>query len=154
MVLFPQKPSEDEEWEEHEAFVLALLKSARKTWRLDLDRVALAGISQGGHGAWVFGARHPGLWSCLVPVCGYGRARTVASRAWRLPAWAFHGLQDDVVDPGETRSIVAEMERRRREAGLPEPRMTLYPGVGHGCWAQAFGEAALPEWMLAQRREK
>ena len=154
VVLFPQKPSEDEEWEEHEAFVLALLKSARKTWRLDLDRVALAGISQGGHGAWVFGARHPGLWSCLVPVCGYGRARTVASRAWRLPAWAFHGLLDDVVDPGETRSIVAELERRRREAGLPEPRMTLYPGVGHGCWAQAFGEPELPAWILAQRRAR
>jgi predicted peptidase len=154
IVLFPQKPTEDEEWEEREAFVLRLLRAAQGTWRIDPDRVALAGISQGGHGAWVFGARHPALWSCLVPVCGYGRARTVASRAWRLPVWAFHGLQDDVVDPRDTQGIVAELARRRREAGLPEPRMTLYPDLNHGCWATAFGEPELPAWILAQRRGK
>ena len=108
--------------------MLQLLRAAQKTWRIDPDRVALAGISQGGHGAWIFGARHPGLWSCLVPVCGYGRAHTVASRAWRLPVWAFHGLKDDVVDPRDTQGIVAELARRKREAGLPEPQHDALPG--------------------------
>jgi predicted peptidase len=152
VVLLPQKPREDEEWEEHEVFVLQTLRAAEKSWRIDPDRVALAGISQGGHGAWVFGARHASLWSCLVPVCGYGRAHTVAPRAWRLPVWAFHGLKDDVVDPRDTQSIVADLARRKREAGLPEPKMTLYPDLNHGCWATAFGEPALPEWILAQKR--
>ncbi len=154
VVLFPQKPTEDEEWEEREAFVLEVLSTAGRKWHIDRDRVALAGISQGGHGAWVFGARHAQLWSCLVPVCGYGRARTVASRAWGLPVWAFHRLKDDVVNPQETKDIVAELARRRREAGLPEPRMTLYPDLNHGCWATAFGDSTLPAWILAQRRGK
>jgi predicted peptidase len=154
IVLFPQKPTEDEEWEEREAFVLKLLATAEKTWAVDPDRVALAGISQGGHGAWVFGARHSNLWSCLVPVCGYGRARTVASRAWRLPTWAFHGLRDDVVNPQDTRDIVADLAQRKKNAGLPEPKLTLYPDLNHGCWMAAFGEPELPKWILEQKRAK
>ena len=93
---------EDEEWEEREDLVFGVLRAARKAWRIEADRVALTGVSQGGHGAWMIGARHPELWSCLVPVCGYGRALTVASRVAKLPVWAFQGLKDDVVDPRET----------------------------------------------------
>jgi predicted peptidase len=153
VAVLPQKPSADEEWEEREDLVFAALEAVQRGYRVDPDRVALTGISQGGHGAWLLGARHPHLWSCLVPVCGYGRARTVA-RAWRLPVWAFHGLKDDVVDPRETRDIVAELARRRQAAGLSEPRTTLYSDLGHGCWAAAYGDSLLPAWILSQRRER
>ena len=152
VVLLPQKPRDDEEWTEHEDLVFAVLAAARRRWRLDPERIALTGVSQGGHGAWMIGARHPDLWSCLVPVCGYGRAHT-ASRAWRLPVWAFQGAQDDVVDPREPQAIVAELARRAREAGRPEARLTLYPDLGHGCWAAAYADSSLPGWMLAQKRE-
>jgi predicted peptidase len=152
VVVMPQKPREDEEWEEHEDFVFAALRAVRRTWRIDPDRVALTGVSQGGHGTWMIGARHPDLWSCLVPVCGYGRALTVASRVAKLPVWAFQGLKDDVVDPRETQSIVAELTRWRRLRGSPEPHLTLYPDLGHGCWATAYADSTLPVWILAQRR--
>jgi predicted peptidase len=158
VVVLPQKPREDEEWEEREDLVLGVLHAAQKSWRIDPDRVALTGISQGGHGAWMIGARHPELWSCLVPVCGYGRARTV-SRAWRLPVWAFQGLKDDVVDPREPEKIVAALRERQQAAGLDaeDPRvarLTLYPDLGHGCWAAAYADSTLSAWMLAQRRAR
>jgi predicted peptidase len=152
VVVMPQKPSENEEWEEHEDLVFGALEAAGKRFRIDPARVALTGISQGGHGAWMIGARHPDRWSCLVPVCGYGRALTVAPRIAKLPVWAFQGAKDDVVDPRETQGIVAELERRTKSAGLPGPRFTLYPDLGHGCWAAAFADSALPAWMLEQRR--
>lgn len=152
VVLLPQKPREDEEWEEHEDLVLAVLRAARKHWNLDPERTALTGVSQGGHGAWMIGARHPELWSCLVPVCGYGRALTVSSRIAKLPVWAFQGLKDDIVDPREPRAIVAELARRKQAAGLPEPRLTLYPDLGHDCWDAAYGDSTLAAWMLSQRR--
>ncbi len=154
VAVMPQKPGADEEWEEREDLVFGALKVVRKEFNIDPDRIALAGISQGGHGAWTIGARHPELWSCLVPVCGYGRAQTVAPRAWKLPVWAFHGLKDDVVDPRETQGIIAELARRKQAGGLPEPRMTLYPELGHGCWVSAFADFALPAWILAQRRAR
>jgi predicted peptidase len=154
LVVFPQKPLEDEEWEEHEALVLAALDSTQREFRVDPDRVALTGISQGGHGAWMIGARHAGLWSCLAPVCGYGRARTVAKRVARLPVWAFHGLKDDLVDPQDTRKIVAALRAEREKLGLDPAaaRMTLYPDANHNSWDPAYAEEELPRWMLGQRR--
>jgi predicted peptidase len=156
VVVFPQKPREDEEWEEHEDLVLAALDSVRREFRVDSARIALTGNSQGGHGAWVIGARHAELWSCLAPVCGYGRALTVATRVARLPVWAFHGMKDDQVDPQDTRKIVEAIRGERARLGLdPQAaRITLYPDANHDSWDPAYAEEELPRWMLAQRREE
>ena len=157
IVVMPQKPAEDEEWEKREGLVMAALEATRREYRVDPDRIMLTGLSQGGHGTWVLGARHPALWSCLAPVCGYARPRQVARRVAALPVWAFHGLRDDLVDPGDTRRMVEAIRGARRAQGLESEgpsgaRMTLYPDVNHGCWDAAYGEADLPGWMLSQRR--
>lgn len=153
-VLMPQKPSEAEEWEEREAIVLAAIADVQSAYRIDADRIALTGISQGGHGVWMIGARHADLFSCLAPVCGYGRARTVAPRVARLPVWAFHGLEDDVVDPQETRDIVAAIRQEKEKQGLDAAtaRLTLYPEANHNSWDAAYGEPELPGWLLGQER--
>jgi predicted peptidase len=156
IVVLPQKPRDDQEWEEREDLVFAAVRAPRHRWRIDPDRIALTGFSQGGHGAWAIGARHPEEWSCLVPICGYGRART-ASRAWRLPVWAFHGAKDDIVDPRDSESIVAGLRDKQRAAGIPEDdrravRLTVYPDVDHGSWIPAYDDPALPAWILGHRR--
>lgn len=155
VVAFPQKPTEQEEWVEHEALVLAVRERLVRIHRADPERIALVGMSQGGHGVWFLGARHPHLWSCLVPICGYGRGRTLGTRAAPLPVWAFHGLLDDVVDPRETRELVRWARERRAQLGLDPAgiRMTLYPEVNHGCWDPALAEPGLPAWILAARAE-
>jgi predicted peptidase len=152
VVVFPQKPRQDEEWEEREDLVLGVLDDATKHGAIDPARIALTGISQGGHGVWMIGARHPERFTCLVAVCGYGRDRTVSSRVARKPVWAFHGLKDDVVDPGDTRRIVNGIRAERRRLGLDSTavRMTLYPDANHDSWDPAFAEEALPGWILAQ----
>ncbi len=152
VVVFPQKPFEDEEWEEREPLVFAVLRDAVRRDHVDATRVALVGISQGGHGTWMIGARHPKLWACLVPVCGYGRARTIQNRATNLPVWAFHGLRDDLVDPNDTRHIVAGLREARAAKGLdPDAvRMTLFPDANHNSWDPAFASDSLATW-LAER---
>jgi predicted peptidase len=151
VVVFPQKPNAESEWEEHETMVFVVLDRAIREFGIDRSRVALAGMSQGGHGAWTFGARHPERWTCLVPVCGYGRARTVSPRVARLPVWAFHGLKDDVVDPAETRHIIEGIraERQRLRLDPAEARVTYFPNANHNSWDSAFAEPALPGWIAA-----
>jgi predicted peptidase len=159
IVIIPQKPSQDAEWEEYELELMTILAHARREYSVDPTRLVLTGLSQGGHGAWVLAARHPELWAAVVPVCGYGTVRSgvpgaftgtvtdLAAAIKSIPAWAFHGEADDVVPVGETRAIVAALE-----AAGAHPRVTIYPGVGHGCWERAYGEQELPDWMLARRR--
>ena len=88
-------------------------------------------------------------------MCGYGRARTVASRIGDVPVWAFHGLRDDVVLPKDTQDIVAEILRLRRAAGIDTNtvKLTLYAQANHDSWDSAYAEPDLPGWLLAQRGE-
>lgn len=149
VVIFPLKPRGDQEWEEHEPLVFAALEDAIRRDGLDPGRIALTGISQGGHGAWVFGARHPERWACVAPVCGYARARTTAGRIAALPVWTFHGLKDDLVLPNDTQAIVADIRVVRKQRGLDPDgvRLTLYPDANHNAWDQAYAEPGLPQWF-------
>ncbi len=149
VAVFPQKPAEDPEWEECEAIVFRVLADAIRRDGIDEKHVALAGISQGGHGTWFIGARHPERWTCLVPICGYGRPRNLQRRAMRLPVWAFHGLRDDVVDPNDTRKIVAGLRHERSANGLDpdDVHMTLFPEANHDSWDPAFAHDSLNVWL-------
>lgn len=156
VVVFPQKPTADEEWWEHEDLVFAALADAAGKFGADPGRAALVGMSQGGHGVWMIGARHPERWRCLVPVCGYGRAQTVATRIRNVPVWCFQGLRDDVVPPRETQEIVRWLHELKRSGGLDTTnvRATFYPDANHDSWDPAFAEEALPGWIadwLAKR---
>lgn len=152
VVVFPQKPVEDEEWEERETLVYKALDDAAKHFAIDRTRVALAGMSQGGHGTWMIGARHPGFWSCLVPICGYGRARSIERRAMNTPVWAFHGLRDDLVDPIDTQKIVAGLREQRTAHALNPAtvHMTLFPDANHNSWDPAFASDSLNAWLKEQ----
>jgi predicted peptidase len=159
IVIIPQKPSQDSEWEQYELELMTMLAHARREYNVDPTRLVLTGLSQGGHAAWVLAAHHPELWAAVVPVCGYAAAprggegashssaAELAARVREMPVWAFHGEADDVVPVRETRAMIAALE-----AAGAHPRGTVYPGVGHGCWERAYGEPELPGWLLAQRR--
>jgi predicted peptidase len=159
IVIIPQKPSQDAEWEQYEPELMTILAQVRQEYSVDPARLVLTGLSQGGHGAWVLGARHPELWAAVVSVCGYGPARQnqpgvfngthaeLAGKIKALPVWAFHGEADDVVPVEETRAMVEALK-----AAGSKPRATFYPGVGHGCWERAYGDTELPGWLLAQRK--
>lgn len=156
VVVMPQKPYEEHEWEEHEDLVIGCLRSAAREFGVDSTRVALVGMSQGAHGTWYIGARDSALWRALVPVSGYGRGRTIAPRVSALPVWAFHGLRDDLVNPEDTRQIIRWLRDAKRARGLdPETaRMTLYPEANHDAWDAAFADPELPRWLVEQTRAR
>jgi predicted peptidase len=165
IVVFPQKPSEGSEWEQHEDAVMGILARVRHELNVDPRRIYLTGLSQGGHGAWVLGARHPGVWAAIAPICGYAAARRdargaglarpytgspqeLAAALRNVPIWAFHGEADDVVAPAESVALVAAVNAAGGSA-----RLTLYPGVGHGSWDRAYRTENLAAWFLDHSRE-
>lgn len=153
IIVAPQKPDAEKQWSAYADLVLAMVEETWRAVRVDRERIALTGLSQGGAGTWAIGAAHAEVWSCLAPVCGYGDASQVAPRVMGLPIWAFHGETDDVVLPEQTRAMAAAIDAEAEKAGVTaRVRVSIYPGVNHGSWDRAYAEAELPGWMLSQRR--
>ena len=64
-----------------------------------------------------------------------------------IPAWLFHGSEDQTVPVAESRLMVEAL----RKAGA-SPRYTEFPGGRHNIWSETFADPALAEWLMAQRR--
>ena len=147
VVVLPQKPDRESQWAEHDAMVMAMLAAAEREYRIDRSRRLLTGLSQGGAGTWALGAAHPGVWAAIAPVCGYGRPADVAPKLTAMPIRAFHGLDDRVVPPQQSKDLVAAVNAAGGSAALTE-----YEGVAHNSWDAAYRESPLAEWLQQQVR--
>jgi predicted peptidase len=167
IVVFPQAPP-DERWigAPADAAIEALDRTMAE-FSGDPDRVYLTGLSMGGYGSWHLALAHPDRFAALAPVCGgivpagtatstrrspftEGAADPYAFTAQalrHLPVWIFHGTDDTVVLPSESR----KMHEALVAAGA-NVRYTELPGVGHNAWDSAYGDAKFWQWLFEQRR--
>jgi poly(3-hydroxybutyrate) depolymerase len=123
-----------------------LLDEVLRQYRVDADRVYLTGHSMGGYGAWALASTHPGRFAAIAPICGGGDSDR-ADRLRIVPTWAFHGADDRVILPEESRRMVAAVERAGGDA-----RLTIYPSVGHDVWSITYADPGFYDWLLAHRR--
>ncbi|AMV18021.1 alpha/beta hydrolase-fold protein [Planctomyces sp. SH-PL14] len=123
---------------------LAILSEVEKTYHTDPARRILTGWSMGGFGVWSLATAHPDHWSAILPIAGGGgddQDRLAALKGARL--WAFHGAQDEIVLPEETK---ASIEALRRAGG--SPGFTELP-VGHDSWEMVYRQPQVRAWMLS-----
>ncbi len=163
VIVVPQKPVHQSEWEDHERAVLAMLDEAARDGLYDPDRLAITGLSQGGHGTIMLGGYHAERFRAAAPVCGYVDRRfspgrellgefgaevtdpsviAAVDRLKGMPVWLFHGSDDSVIPAAESRALHAGLESLGAEV-----RYTEYPGVDHNSWDNAFGDPALAAWF-------
>ena len=76
-----------------EEFILELIEAAKKTWKIDPDRIYMVGHSMGGYGSWTVGAHHADLFAGLAPFAGAPTPITVDGAAYSKVV----GLEDGVV---------------------------------------------------------
>ena len=127
--------------------LIALLDAVQEQYAVDPDRIYLTGLSMGGYGTWELAASYPDRFAAIAPICGGG------SRIWAwplqgMPVWAFHGGDDPVVSPEESKRLVEALKRSENEA---EVKLTIYPDVGHASWIKAYDGDDLYDWLLQQR---
>ncbi len=151
-----------------EAQIFKALGQTLKEFKGDPQRVYLTGLSMGGYGTWAFGAKYPGKFAALVPICGGvrlpPRARAMpgapaeesadpyaatAQKIGKTPVWVFHGSADRAVPVSESRSLVEALK-----AAGGNVRYNEYEGVGHNSWDKAYVEPELFPWLLAPRLGK
>lgn len=164
VVIVPQKPLHNSEWEDHETAVLAMLDQAAKEGLYNRDRLAITGLSQGGHGTIMLGGYHADRFRAAAPVCGYVDRRfdqqqqrleefgacvtepsmiSAVDRLQTTPVWLFHGALDDVVPPDESRMLYAGLQTIEANASYTE-----YPQANHNAWDNAYADSDLAVWFL------
>jgi len=167
IVVLPQAPPDQRWMGETADAAMRALDDAIREFSGDPDRVSLTGLSLGGFGVWHLALSHPDRFAALVPVCAgivpNGTATSVrqspltmdhadpyaftAARLRHVPVWMFHGADDTVIVPSESR----KMAQALRDAD-GNVRHVEYEGVGHDAWNRAYGEEELWSWLFAQKR--
>lgn len=147
IVVLPQKPEIRDQWEKYDTAVMEMLKQTQKNYSVDAFRIYLTGLSQGGHGTWSLGAKHANVWAAIAPICGYGDPVEIAPALKSMPVWCFHGGADTTVPVKQSQAMVDAI---KAEGG--NPKLTVFPGVGHNSWDKAYREEKLYDWFLSNKR--
>ena len=163
VLIVPQKPIHNSEWENHEGAVLKMLEKASELGLYDPERLAITGLSQGGHGTMMFASMHPEKFVAATPVCGYVRpffdgdrnrinhaeptAETpefveIATKLAALPIWIYHGDSDRAVSVNESRSLHGALDAIEADVHYTE-----LPGVDHNAWDDAYTDDELIAWF-------
>jgi len=125
------------------------------TYNVDPSRVYVTGLSCGAYGIWEYLAKyHANLKiAASVPIAGDGRPGSSSDYCQldARPIWAFHGLQDETVNP---QGSIEPLEALQACPGvLPDrAKLTVYPDRDHNSWDPAYGGADgndIYSWMLS-----
>lgn len=127
--------------------IMKFLDQLKEKLDIDENRIYLAGISMGAYGTWLTAARHPDVFAAIAPVCGGGMVWT--ANLLKMPIWAFHGTEDNVVYPTESLNMI----RKIRQCAKPEQdvRLTMLDGVAHNAWDYTFDEELL-NWLISKHK--
>lgn len=101
----------------NEHAVNLLIDDVLKNYNIDPKKIVVTGFSMGGAGAWYYGMKYPDRFSAVIPIAGTPPA-SIAK--WRLPVFAIHSRDDEVVPIAATERAIAELRKNGTRAELIE----------------------------------
>ncbi len=123
-----------------------LLKHLKKAYKLDKKRIYVGGLSMGGMGTFELVRRNPKMFAAAFPICG--GANPKISKKLRKPYWwVFHGSDDQVVPEKYSSQMVKAMKALGADV-----KYSVYDGVGHNSWDNAFAEPELFAWLFSKSK--
>jgi hypothetical protein len=135
-----------------EELVLATIRSVQRRYHIDLDRIFLTGMSNGGIGAWVIGMHDAPLFAGIAPMAS-GLDNVLMPFLANLrstPSYIIHGAKDQVMPVELSRMITEELTRLGYPFVYREHDREHPVAGGH-----YFPREELPDlvtWLNAQRR--
>lgn len=115
IIVAPESIKGDWSSAENERAVNALLDAVQASYVIDTKRIAVAGYSMGGSGAWFFAGKYPQRFSAAVAVAGMPPA---SMENWRTPVLAVHSRSDEVMPIGPTETRIRELQKAGVRAEL------------------------------------
>ena len=95
----------------------ALLAAVEKSYAVDQKKVIVTGFSMGGQGTWYWADTYPDRFSAAIPISG---RPTPSAATWRLPVFAVHSRDDQVMPIAPTEQRIAELKQRGINAQIVE----------------------------------
>lgn len=134
-----------------EEWVLELIDCARRTWKIDPDRVYLCGHSMGGYGSWTLGAHHADQLAAVAPSAGgptpiFDRSgktidlvEGIIPNLRNLAIRIYQSGDDPRVPPDANRFAVKRLEEARARYGGYDFEYWEVNGQGHDAPPGGFG---------------
>ena len=122
----PVDPTTRRVQERSEADVMEVLRLVRQQYKIDDNRIYLAGHSMGAIGTWKIAPKYPTLWAAIATFSGSGQPSTL-ERIAHVPEFVVHGDNDPTVNVQGSRAMVA----KAKELGI-EVTYIEVPGGNHG----------------------
>jgi len=92
---------------QNETAINALLAAVEKAYNIDRKKEIVTGFSMGGAGTWYWAGKYPDRFSAAIPVSG-----RPTSGSWRVPVFAVHSRNDQVVPIGPAEQRIAELKQQ------------------------------------------
>jgi predicted peptidase len=146
IVVSPLCPN-GEFWTDTEALI-ALLDEIEKHYSVDLSRVYLTGHSMGGFGTWYLAYQHPERFAAIAPMSAPFVVTTWADRLKKMPIWAFHGSDDNLVPLAGVQDLIDALRALGNNV-----RFTVLPGRDHGI-LDTYENDELYSWFLEHARSE
>ncbi len=145
LILAPQNPYKKKWW--NTRAVAQLLDTIVENNRVDKNRVYLTGLSRGGSAAWEMAVQYPDKFAAMAVVCGMTPLPYASWINKDLPIWVFHGDQDKSIPISESVNMVDKLKGMGYNV-----KFTIYQGVGHNSWENAYTTEELYSWFVKQRK--
>lgn len=114
---------------------------------IDQKRLYVGGLSMGGMGTFELLRRKPGAFVAAIAICGGDHPANAKKYADTTSLWLFHGEDDNVVPVKYSRQMAKALETLGADL-----RFTVYPGVKHDSWNNAFKESELVPWLFSKEK--
>lgn len=108
---------------QNERAVTMLLDAALSSYSVDPKRVVVTGFSMGGAGTWHWASMFPERFSAAIPIAG---RPTGSASAWRVPIFAVHSRQDEVVPIAPAERRIEQLKELGKNA-----EMVVLTGITH-----------------------
>ena len=141
LILAPQNPYKRKWW--NVRAVMQLLDSVVQNNRVNPDRLYLTGLSRGGSAAWEIAVQYPDTFAAMAVVCGMTPTPYASWINKNMPIWVFHGTEDQSIPFSESEAMVDKLKQMNYPV-----RFTIYEGVGHNSWEQAYTTDELYTWFM------
>lgn len=126
--------------------VQKLMKSLFREYKIDRSKIYVGGLSMGGMGTFEIVRRNPKTFAAAFPICGGANPGT-AAKLIQTNWWVFHGDKDGVVPFEYSENMVKALEQVNAKV-----KFSLYSGVGHNSWENAFAEPQLLTWLFSNSK--